>query len=424
MVHMQVLIKQAKVLDTGSDFHNKVVDILIEDGKIKDIATAIDAKADQVIQGDGLYVSPGWVDILADYSEPGHEQKETIASGLDAAAAGGFTNIFLAPNTEPTVSTKSIIEFVQKKAFGNVVSLRPLGSISQQIEGKVIAEMMDMQAHGAIAFTDGWKPIQNGGLMLKALEYVKAMDGILMQLPIDASLSAGGLMHEGPVSTFLGMAGIPTLAETTFIYRDIELLRYTDSKLHITGVSSKEGLEMIRQAKAEGLNITCSVTPYHLAFTDESLKTYNSIYKVSPPLRSEADRQALLAGLKDGTVDCVASHHRPQEWDAKTREFDYASEGMNLQESVYNVLMTVAEEAGIERIASALSSAPRKIFGMDAATVTKGENAELTIFTDKGTTAVTKENLRSASANTPYIGEELKGKVVAIINNGQIHING
>lgn len=424
MVHMQVLIKQAKVLDASSDFHNKVVDVLIDNGKIKDIAPTIDVNVDQVIEGDGLCISPGWVDILADYREPGYEQKETIASGLAAAAAGGFTTVFLAPNTAPTVSTKSIIEFVQRKAFGNVVTLRPLGSISQQIEGKVIAEMMDMQAHGAVAFSDGWKPVQNGGLMLKALEYIKAMDGTIIQIPMDASLSAGGLMHEGPVSTFLGMAGIPTLAETILIHRDIELLRYTGSKLHITGVSSKEGLEMIRQAKAEGLNITCSVTPYHLAFTDESLKSYNSVYKVMPALRSEADRQALLVGLKDGTIDCVTSHHRPQDWDAKTREFEYASEGMNLQESVYNVLATVAAEVGTERIADALSNAPRKIFGLGAATLSKGETADLTIFTDRGTTTLTKDSLKSASANTPYIGQELKGKVVAIINNNQVHING
>ncbi len=421
---MQVLIRQAKVLDTGSDFHNKVVDLLIEEGKIVDIATSIDKKADTIVEGKDLCVSLGWADLFADYREPGHEQHESITSGLQAAAKGGFTRVATVSNTDPTVSTKSIIEFLLKKAIGHVVQLHPLGSISKDIEGKVLAEMMDMQAHGAVAFTDGWQPIQNANLMLKALEYVKAFDGTLIQIPADSSLYSTGLMHEGPVSTHLGIAGIPTLAETTVLHRDIELLKYTDSKLHVTGISSKESVDMIRAAKKEGLNITCSVTPYHLALTDEALRSYNSMYKVMPPLRTEADRQALIAGLADGTIDAITSHHRPQDWDAKTKELDYAADGMNIQEITWGVLLDgLKDKVSIERLADALSTQPRKIMNLSSMAIAKGSEAELTIFTNTGNYTPTKDTWQSASKNHPYMDKELPGQVVGIINQHQIHLN-
>lgn len=417
---MQVLIRQARVLDKNSDFHNKIVDILVADGIIKDIAEAIDAKADKVIEGKGLCVSAGWVDILADYAEPGYEHRETIDSGLKAAAAGGFTDVLLAPNTQPTVSSKSIIEYVQNRAAGHATKLRPLGSISHNIEGNVLAEMMDMRSQGAVAFTDGWKPVQNPNLMLKALEYVKAFNGLLMQIPVDASLSSNGLMHEGPVSTNLGMPGIPSLAETLVIHRDIELLRYTNSRLHLTGISSAEGVDMIRRAKADGLSITCSVTPYHLVLTDEALKTYNSAYKVSPPLRSEADRQALIAGLKDGTIDCIASHHRPQDWDAKEKEFDYAAYGMNIQQVAFNIALQAMDA---ETLVNALSANPRKIFGLPDTSIRKDAVAELTIFITEGSHQLKKEELQSTGYNNPFVGQELPGSVLAIINKKNTHIN-
>jgi len=283
--------------------------------------------------------------------------------------------------------------------------------------------MLDMHSNGAIAFTDGWKPVQNASLMLKALEYAKSFDGVLLEIPLDASLAAGGLMHEGAISTKLGMAGIPVLAETILIYRDLELLRYTQSKLHITGVSTAEGLAMIRAAKKEGLNVTCSVTPYHLALTDEALTTYNSVYKVTPVLRSERDRKALIEGLKDGTVDCIASHHRPQEWDSKAKEFEYAGEGMNIQEIAFNIVVeAVGTEVSVERLIDAFTSRPRKIFGLPANGLEKGGKS-FTLFTTEGTTQFAADRVQSTSRNNPYIGKELKGKIVGIFNNDQLHLN-
>jgi dihydroorotase len=417
---MLVLIRQAKIVDPRSDFHDKVVDLLIEDGSIKSIAPSIKQKADTVIEAEGLHLSPGWIDVFADYREPGYEQKETIKTGLDAAAAGGFTDVLLAPNTNPVVSSKSIVEFVTQRAARHVVNLHPLGAATQDIEGKVLSEMLDMRSVGAVAFTDGWKPVQNANLMLKALEYIKAFDGVLLQIPVENTLSAGGLMHEGPASTRLGMPGIPEMAETLLVHRDIELLRYTNSRLHITGVSTATSVEMIRRAKAEGLDVTCSVTPYHLALTDEALSAYSSMYKVSPPLRTEADRQALIAGLKDGTIDCIASHHRPQEWDAKEKEFEYASDGMNIQEIAFNILwQAVGKEVGITRLVEALAIAPAKIFNIDRKPLAEGGTAAFTLFTTAGTHNVA--HMKSLSRNNPFIGKEFSGKIIGIINNTRHH---
>ncbi|HEY9178486.1 MAG TPA: dihydroorotase [Flavipsychrobacter sp.] len=429
---MQLHLRQAKVSDPASEFHNKVVDITIKDGIISKVAVSAKKTGETTIEADGkkvyasgkglLFVSPGWVDILADYAEPGHEQKETIQSGLAAAAKGGFTDVFLAPNTEPVVSTKSIIEFILKKASGNVVSLHPLGAISQNIEGKSLAEMMDMQAHGAIAFSDGWKPVQNAGLMLKALEYIKAFNGTVIQIPEDASIATTGLMHEGIASTRLGMPGIPPEAETIIINRDLQLLRYTGSRLHFTGISTAAGVDMIRKAKREKLNVTCSVTPYHLALTDEALNGYSSMYKVSPPLRSEKDRQALIKGLNDGTIDCITSHHRPHEWDAKEKEFEYASPGMNIQELAFSVaLQALGDKADLGRLTEAFSTRAREIFNMPKTSIAKGNIAKLTIFTTAG--SYTPARMASLSRNNPFLGKELPGKVAGIINNNDYYIN-
>ena len=422
---MAILLRQAKVIDVNSSFNGQIVDILIRNGKINAIAAQLPADDHaEEIKGEGLMISPGWVDVLADYREPGYEQKETIASGLRAAAAGGFTDVLLAPNTNPRTDNSSAVKAIRQRSAGNAVTLHPLGAVSREIAGKSLAEMLDMRESGAIAFTDGWQPVQNSNLLLKALEYIKAFDGVILQIPVDMSLAAGGLMNEGDISTRLGMPGIPALAETLQIHRDIELTRYTGSRLHITGVSTAEGIALIRTAKTDGIKITCSVTPYHLALNETALTSYNSLYKVTPPLRSEADRQALIAGLKDGTIDCIASHHRPQDWDAKSREFEYAGEGMNIQELSFPILWNaVSEEISIERLAEALSITPRKIFNLPVTGIEEGTEASFTIFTTEGSIIYRQEQLKSAGLNNPFLGKELKGSVLGIINHSIISLN-
>jgi dihydroorotase len=420
---MNVLLQQAVIIDSNSPYNGQKKDILIKNGKIAQIASHIEKGVGmQCITSPNLHVSNGWVDIFADYREPGYEHKETILTGLNSAANGGFTKVFLTPNTLPVVNSKSIIQFIIQSGAAHITEVKPLGVISANLEGKTIAEMIDMHSYGAIAFTDGWQPIQNTTLMLKALEYVKSFNGTLIQLPVDKNLAQGGLMHEGIESTRLGMPGIPSLSEYMMVYRDIELVRYTGSKIHFTGISSAESVDLIRKAKAEGLAVTCSVTPYHLTLNDSVLETYNSVYKVTPPLRTENDRQALVNGLIDGTIDIITSHHRPQEWDSKAKEFEYAGEGMNVQELTFPIVWnTLHSILPIETLVKCFSNNVNTIFFSNQPTIEEGAMANLTLFDTEIIT--NKNNLQSKSNNNPFVNQTLKGCILGVINGGDQHIN-
>jgi dihydroorotase len=411
---MSVLIKNATITDPASVFNGKKMDMFIHKGKIAAIGKDLQEKADRVITGKDIFVSPGWVDILADYREPGYEDKETIETGLNAAAAGGFTDVLLSPNTLPPVSTKSIVEYVLKKAAGHNSHIHVIGAVSQNIEGRDLAEMIDMQRSGAIAFSDGWLPVQDEGLMVKALEYVKAFDGILIQIPIHASLSRGGLMNESETSLRLGMSGIPAMSEALMVHRDLELLRYTGSRIHFSGISTKASLMLIKAAKKEGLKVSCSVTTYHLLFSDERLRDYDSVYKVSPPLRTEPDRKALLKALEDGTIDCIATHHRPQDWDAKNKEFEYAGYGMIGQETCWPMLYKAAPQIKPDRWVELLSLNPRKIFKLPEIKIAENENASLTVFDRNTEWKYNKENKQSKGINSPFFNQNLKGRAYTV----------
>ncbi|MEY4281327.1 MAG: hypothetical protein RLZ39_739 [Bacteroidota bacterium] len=411
---MRVLIKQAKIIQAASPLHNQVMDILMEDNTIVSIAKQIDeAGAEKIISEKELIFSPGWVDLMADYAEPGYEYKEGIKNGLAVAAKGGFTDVVIVPNTQPSISNKAAVQFALQQAQGAPAKLHVLGSISNNIEGKDLAEMLDMHEQGAVGFTDGWKPLQNAALMLKALEYVKAFKGILVQIPTDSTIASNGLMHEGVHSTQLGMAGIPTIAETILLQRDIDLLRYTQSRLHISGVSCAASIAIIKQAKAAGLAITCDTTPYHLLFTDNALTSYNSLYKVMPPLRSEEDRQALIAALKDGTIDCIASHHRPQDWDAKQKEFEYASYGMAVQEYSFAALYAEFEkELSIERWMDLFANNARCIFNLPYQIIQEGASGNFSVVSLQHPNKLQIENGQSKSNNMPFDTWSCNAKVI------------
>jgi len=411
---MRVLIKQAKIIQAASPLHNQVMDILMEDNTIVSIAKQIDeAGAEKIISEKELIFSPGWVDLMADYAEPGYEYKEGIKNGLAVAAKGGFTDVVIVPNTQPSISNKAAVQFALQQAQGAPAKLHILGSISNNIEGKDLAEMLDMHEQGAVGFTDGWKPLQNAALMLKALEYVKAFKGILVQIPMDSTIASNGLMHEGMHSTQLGMAGIPTIAETILLQRDIDLLRYTHSRLHISGVSCAASIEIIKQAKAEGIAITCDTTPYHLLFTDSALTSYNSLYKVMPPLRSEEDRQALIAALKDGTIDCIASHHRPQDWDAKQKEFEYASYGMAVQEYSFAALYSKFEKKlSIERWMDLFANNARCIFNLPYQIIQEGASGNFSVVSLQHPSTLQIEIGQSKSNNMPFDAWSCNAKVI------------
>ena len=420
---MNVLIKNARVIDPNSPFNSQSTDIFIENGTIKKIGKDLARQVDKEISIKGLCVSPGWVDMFANFADPGYEYKESIESGSMAAAAGGFTDVLVIPNTKPVVDAKSQVEYVFQKSRSLPVTVHPIGAVTKNTEGKELAEMYDMKTSGAIAFGDGINCIQSAGLLVKALQYVKAFDGMIIQLPDDKSINAHGLMHEGIVSTQIGLPGKPAMAEEIIVARDIKLAKYAESKLHFTGVSSKKSLDYIGRGKKSGIGISCSVTPYHLYFTDEDLKEYDSNLKVNPPLRNADDREAIKKAIEDGTIDCIASHHLPHEADSKETEFEYAKNGMTGLETVYAVLRTSMPELKEEKAVDLLSINPRRLLKLNAGSIKENEKACLTLFCPGAEWIYEKKNIQSRSKNSPFIGKKFTGKVIGIINKDQVHLN-
>ncbi len=418
---MKVLIKQVHIISPSSPFHGQTKDILITDGMIRKIDGIINEKADHIIEEKGLCVSIGWMDIFADFGDPGFEFKESIETGAKAAAAGGFTDILLIPNTNPVVDNKSQVEYIVQRSRDAVVNIHPIGAVTKNAAGAALSEMYDMRQSGAIAFSDGINTIQNSGLLLKALQYVKAFEGTIIQLPDDKHIGSNGLMNEGIVSTQLGLPGKPAMAEELMVARDIKLARYADSKIHFTGVSSPKSLSYIKRAKEAGIPVTCSVTPYQLYFCDEDLRGYDSNLKVNPPLRCRADMLALRVAINEGSIDCIASHHLPQDWDSKTCEFEYAKNGMIGLETLFSVINSIG--CNINNFVQMQTIAARAIFGLAIPEIKEGAAASLTLF-NPDTEFIFEENmLQSKSKNSPFIGKMLKGKVVGMINKNKIHLN-
>jgi dihydroorotase len=418
---MEILIQQATIINSASPFNGKIKDILIVDGAIALIADAINQPVDIIVKEPGLFASIGWIDTFADFCDPGYEYKETLETGAAAAAAGGFTHVMIAPNTQPAIHSKSQVEYIIQKSKLFTTTIHPIGAITKNTDGKELAEMYDMMHSGALAFSDGCNTLQNAGTLLKALQYVKAFDGTIIQIPCDKNIAAHGLMNEGIISTQLGLPGIPAIAEELMIARDIKLAAYTNSKLHFTGVSTKEGVKLIQKAKEEGIEITCSVTPYHLYFCDEDVRGYDTNLKVNPPLRNSEDKAALQQAFKEGLIDCIASHHTPQSWDGKTCEFEYAKNGMIGLESLFGVLANIGIE--VEKLIYHLTTIPRKIFNLPTPVMQEGQAACITLFNPNTKYIFTEKHIQSKSKNSPFIGKQLKGKVIGIINNNRIALN-
>lgn len=420
---MKLLLKQVTISDKLSPFNGLIKDILVTDGIIEKIEDAITETVDKVIEHKGAVVSQGWVDVFAHFNDPGFEYKETLETGGQAAAAGGFTQVFVLPNTQPVIAGKALVEYLVQKSKGLPINVLPLGAVSKNIEGKELAEMYDMHKSGAIAFSDGLLPVQTPGLLLKALQYVKAIDGVIIQLPIDKSIAKFGLMNEGVTSTRLGLAGIPAIGEDLVVSRDIELAKYTGSKLHITGISTAKSLQLIKEAKEQGVNITCSVTPYHLTYSDEDLADYDTNLKTDPPVRSRNDVAALRLGVEAGIIDCIASHHLPQDRDNKVCEFEYAAPGMISLETVFPAINNVLPNLSSDKIADLLSNNARKIFSLDQSVIKEQSIAELTIFEKNSESVYSVDSIKSKSKNSPFINRALKGSVIGTINKGNIYLN-
>lgn len=414
---MNVIIRNAKVIDAKSPFHHQIVSLKINNGIIEEIGKSIDKNDDYTeIEIENLHVSQGWFDSSVSLGEPGFEDRETIIHGLEVAAKSGFTGIALQPNTFPVLDNQSQINFVKQKAANSVTDLFPIGALTKGSEGADLAELFDMKNAGAIAFGDYNKSIGNANLLKIGLQYVQDFDGLVIAFCQNANIKGNGVVNEGISSTRLGLKGIPNLAEELEVARNLFLLEYTGGKLHLPTISTTKSVALIKDAKAKGLNVTCSVAVHQLIMTDEKLEGFDTRYKVAPPLRTIEDRKALIAGVLDNTIDCITSDHNPIDIEHKKMEFDLAKNGTIGLESAFGALLTLLPvDVVIEKLTSA-----RALFQLENQTIEKGTTANLTFFTSETEWVFGKENILSKSKNSAFLGEKMKGKVIGVYNNNKI----
>lgn len=419
---MKHLFKKVKVVLPTSSYHGKQVDILICNGKVRSVANNIESDDATVIERDGLYVSAGWVDLMSNFMDPGHEYKETISSGLDAAAAGGFTHVAVLPSTVPVIDSSAQINDITKKAQHHAVELLPIGCITKGLEQQSLAEIYDMDRAGAVAFCDGKEHIHNADLMRIAMEYAVGIHASIWSFPKDRSVAGRGYMNEGPVSTMAGIKGTPGLAEELAVGRDIQLSGYTGCPVHFPMISTAGSVELVRKAQEQGLKVTAGVSSYHLMFSETDLKDLDTNLKTDHPLRSPQDREALKQAVNTGVVSTIVSDHTPQDHEAKVLEFGHAAYGMiNLQTSF--AMANSAAHLDVDKVIGSLTTGPREVLGMDQPILEEGCNADLTFFCPEQKWIPTVENNRSRSVNSPVIGNELTGKPIAVACGGAVIIS-
>jgi dihydroorotase len=411
------LLKNITVLDNTSEHNGKKVNVLIENGKIAKIGAAVEDAALEIIDFSGSYLAPGFCDLYVNINDPGFEYREDIASVANAAIAGGFTTICATANNHPITQTKAQVEYILNNAKNTPITILPIGAVTENFDGKTPTEMLDMHYAGAIAFSDVPHGIKDSGVLLRALQYVQPFNGLIITMPFDKTLVGDGQVNESEISVRMGMKGITNLSEYSVVQRDIELLKYTGGKLHFVGISTKESIELIRKAKAENLNITCSVFVHHLISDESDVKNFDSNYKVFPPLRTQDDQQALIEGLKDGTIDCTSTQHTPLNIDEKNVEFEVADFGIIGLETAFGLLNKKLENViSKERLIELLSTNPRKI-------INQKTNSDFIILNFEEEYTFSEKNIKSKSKNTPYIGKPLKGKVKAVFSKGKLIIN-
>jgi dihydroorotase len=367
-------------------------------------------------------ISPGFVDMRTSLRDPGFEYKETLETAAKAAAAGGFTAISCLPNTHPVLQSKADIEFVKRKASDLPVAILPYAAITRNREGLEMNELYDAHLAGAVAFSDGNKALMHAGVMERALEYSTIFDGLVISHAEDKHIAGSGMMHEGPVNTHLGLKGIPNIAEELMVSRDIELAKYTRSRLHFSHLSSKGSIELVRKAKKQGFPVSCDVAVANLVWTDEALNDFDSNFKLSPPLRSKADQKALWDGINDGTVDCIVTDHQPEDVEHKDVEFEYASTGMIQLQTAFSLLLQSAPKyVEWPAIVNALTANPRKILKQEAVSIVKGNIAELVVYQPKEKWEYNQQNNKSRSRNSPVLNTTLTGKVTHTITRDKLY---
>ncbi|HBS58860.1 MAG TPA: dihydroorotase [Firmicutes bacterium] len=420
---MKLVIRGGWIIDPAQQI-NKKADILLAEGKIAAIGEGLSAAGAQIIDATGKYVVPGLIDMHVHLRDPGLEAKEDIYTGTRAAAMGGFTSVACMPNTRPVIDNISGIGYVQNRAqSAGAVNVYPIGAITKGSEGKELAEIGDMVQAGAVAVSDDGKPVSNAQVMRLAFEYAKMFDIPVIAHSEDPYLAEGGQMHEGYVSTVLGLKGIPAAAEEVMIARDCLLAEYTGGRLHVAHVSTAGAVEIIRRAKARGVKVTAEVTPHHLTLTDEAVRGFDTNTKVNPPLRGTADIAALIAGLKDGTLDSIATDHAPHAFEEKDVEYRYAPFGISGLETAVPLVLQALVHSGemkLEEVVAAMTLRPARILGLDKGTLETGKDADVTILDHAFEHTLDPQRFVSKGKNSPYGGRQVKGRVVATIVAGEV----
>jgi dihydroorotase len=419
---MSVIIKNGRVIDPGRI--NGLADVLIENGTIAAVGSGLKAPAGAtVIDATGKWVLPGFVDLHVHFREPGFEYKETIATGAAAAVAGGFTSVCCMPNTQPVNDNQSVTEFILDKAkAAGLANVFPIGAITKGSEGKELAEFGDLRAAGCVAVSDDGKPVMNGMVMRRALEYARAFDLPVVDHCECTHLSEGGCMHEGQVATEMGLHGIPSASEDVMVARNLALAELTGGRLHLAHLSTAGSVRMVREAKARGIRVTAEACPHHFLLTEEAVREFNTNAKMNPPLRSRKDVEAVKAGLKDGTIDVIATDHAPHAAFEKEREFDYAPFGIVGLETAWGLALVLAEEGvlTVEQVVSALTIQPARAFGLAKGTLAVGADADVAIVDPEAQWVVDPEQFKSKGRNTPFAGWKLKGRVVSTLVGGRV----
>lgn len=419
-----LLLQNVKPVGDGFDGKTSM-HIRIKDGIISGIAEDLAPKNDeQVFDAKGAYVSGGWMDMHVHFREPGFEHKETIKTGCRSAAFGGFTEVACMPNTRPATHTRDVVEFIRKKAENEAVDVHPIGCVTKERAGKSIAEMGDMKAGGAVAFSDDGDPVYSSQVMRVALEYSSMLGVPVINHEEDLELSRPGHMNEGEVSARLGLDGTPGIAEETMIARDILLAGFTGGHIHVAHISTRKGVDLVRKAKAEGVNVTTEVCAHHFDLTDEEIdrRKFDTNVKMHPPLRTQDDVDAMIEGLQDGTIDVICTDHAPHAIEEKEVEFIYAPNGITGLDTAWSISVKRLLKTGklsLEQLLEKLVINPRKILNLDCPVLKEGNKANLTLFNTDEEWIYSADEVRSKSKNSPYIGEKMTGRSVAIYNKNR-----
>jgi len=409
---MKIRLVQAQIVDKNHPLNGKRTDLYIEKGQIAQIAQNIDKKADRVIDAEGLCVSPGWIDMRANFRDPGEEQKETLDTGLSAAIRGGFTAVAIMPNTQPPIDSKGGVEYLLSRSKRYPIEVIPIGCLSKGLKGESLAEMYDMHQAGAAAFSDDKQSVTESGLLQRALLYARQMDAPILHFPYDESLARHGQMHEGIVSTQLGLKGIPEIAEEIIVMRDLALLAYTGGRLHLGPLSTAKSLELVHDARKNGMTVSAEVAMANLIYSDNALEGFDSNYKVLPPLRSESHQKELIKALKNGWIEVISSDHNPEDEEHKKLEFDLANFGLAGIEHFFPLLWSrLHKTVPIDTLVACFSRNPRNVLGLQQPELEAGKPANLTIFSTEENTVWSKGV--SKAYNLPRFEKPLKGKVLA-----------